>query len=122
MDQGNHQAFQQRPRLLERDAAGEVGARLLEKLHHPGQSFRREAYVGVQKEQQVIRCVVGEHPAGVLFATPAVWHLRTFQQPYSWVALGELRTMTAVASADWSSSTSTSRSTPELSRAASTAT
>ena len=89
MDQGNHQSLQHCPCLLQWDAADEVGTRHFKKGHHPGQSCRREPYVGVQKEEQVVRGNIGQDPTGVLFATPAFGQLWPVQKPHAGVAVGK---------------------------------
>ena len=110
------------PRLLEWDTADEVGARLLQKGHHPApvlptRGERRRPERGASHTTRS-----GPGPS-----RRAVCHTNRLAAPArSTAARGRRvrrarRTMAAVASSEWSSSTTTSSSTPLLASAASTA-
>ena len=112
---GMTQLFEQRARLLPREAADEGGARLLLERGHAGERVRGEPHVGVEEGQSGYvgrarrarsrRAACRTSPTGSGGAVPAAR-----ASP-----CGPSRcTIAAVRSSEWSSRTTTSSSTPRL--------
>jgi hypothetical protein len=90
MDDWDDQLLHERSRLLEGDTTDEIGRGLLLKGHHPRQSRRAQAHVGVEEEQQIRGRFLRQVPAGERLAAPAGRQLRSVQQPHARIGRGEL--------------------------------